>query len=237
MKNINPDQVQNQNQNQNQKPAQPVQNFNMKKNQNQYDGFKPQITNWSVNQNLNQEEIETKLKPSNFLRFFELSRSMVLIIMLLYIVYLFLFTFFIVSGPSMEPNYQDKEILLVNKASYWFSEPKRGDVVIFYFPGQKKIKYIKRIIALPGERLELKNNAYYLNGNLLEEKYIPKETITSETIFGKNRWVVPENQYFISGDNRPNSNDSRVFAPISKSEILGKVEFRLFPFNSLGIPK
>jgi signal peptidase I len=176
---------------------------------------------------------DQKSNSSGFLRFFELSRWILLVIMFIYIVYLFIFTLFVVSGPSMEPNFHDKEVLSVNKAAYWFKDPKRGDVVIFYFPGQREIKYIKRIIGLPGETVEIKNQHFYINGQYLND-YTPESYPTNILIKGKNQWIVGVGEYFVSGDNRPNSNDSRVWDSLPKSEILGKVELRLYPFGKDG---
>jgi len=193
-----------------------------------------------MNQNQPQNQLLNQIRASHapkhssgFLRFFELSRWILLIIMLIYIVYLFIFTLFVVSGPSMEPNFHDKEVLVVNKASYWFKKPQRGDVVIFYFPGQREVKYIKRIIGVPGDNIEIRNQHFYINGQYLTD-YTPTSYPTEVLIKGKNSWVVGEGEYFVSGDNRPNSNDSRVWDSLSASEIIGKVDLRFYPFDKVG---
>lgn len=171
---------------------------------------------------------------SSALRLFELSRNVILIAMALYLIYLFVLTIFVVSGPSMEPNFQDKNLLLINRASYWFNKPKRSDVVIFYFPGETKLKYIKRIIALPGETIELKNNGFYINGARLAEPYIPATYKTNVLVANQTQWTLKEDQYFVVGDNRENSNDSRVWGVLPKSEIIGKAYFRLLPTGGFG---
>lgn len=168
------------------------------------------------------------------LRIFELARAFILLVMVFYLFYLFILTIFFVSGPSMEPNFKDKEILLINKTAYWFNEPQRKDVIVFFFPGEKKSKYIKRIIGMPGETIELKDNGFYSNGKKIYEPYIPITTKTLEIVKGKNKWVLGADEYFVVGDNRSNSNDSRVWGALPKKEIIGKVWLRLLPFSEFG---
>lgn len=133
-----------------------------------------------------------------------------------------------VSGASMESNFYDGERLLVDKLSYKIKEVKRFDVVIFPSPVEKNKNYIKRVIGLPGETVFINTNGdIYINGKILEEKY------GKETIFLDNRGIctkeikLKENEYFVLGDNRNHSMDSRVFGPVFKNELTGKVIMKL----------
>lgn len=153
------------------------------------------------------------------------------------IVVLFVRTFliqpFLVSGASMEPNFSTGDYLLIDEISYRFREPQRGEVAVFHYPGDESVYYIKRIIGLPGERLVLKNgsitifNKEYPDGFLLRENYLPPELKTS----GDKEVILKENEYFVLGDNRNYSYDSRSWGNLSKAEIVGLVRLRLWPFN------
>ena len=116
--------------------------------------------------------------------------------------------------------------LFGSRLSYAFSEPERGDVVIFHFPDNEKILYIKRIIGLPGETVEIKDGGVYINNVLLEEKYL---NVTTMGEFGP--YEVPEDHYFMLGDNRNNSADSRFWdnTYLERSKIVGKAVIRYFP--------
>ncbi len=140
-----------------------------------------------------------------------------------------------VSGQSMEPTLHDGDSLLVDKLSYRFSDPKRFDIVIFPYAGDPESCFIKRIIGLPGEtvQIDLKGNIY-IDGELLEEHY------GAEVIEDPGRAIEPvelgEDEYFVLGDNRNYSFDSREEAVgnINRKDIIGKTTFRVFPFDSFG---
>lgn len=127
-----------------------------------------------------------------------------------------------VIGPSMEPNYKEREIYLLNKIKYKFTDPKRFEVVVVSTSSSKYM--IKRVIGLPNDKLEYKNNNLYINDELIEENY---DRTGSTENFGP--LIIPENSYFVLGDNRENSTDSRKFGYIEKKDVIGKVEFRLWP--------
>jgi signal peptidase I len=155
------------------------------------------------------------------------------------IVVLFVRTFliqpFLVSGASMEPNFSSGDYLLIDEISYRFREPQRGEVAVFHYPGDESVYYIKRIIGLPSERLVLRNgsitifNKEYPNGFTLEENYLPPGLKTS----GDKEVVLKDNEYFVLGDNRNYSYDSRSWGNLSKAEIVGLVRLRLWPFNEV----
>ncbi|MEX2144877.1 MAG: signal peptidase I [Candidatus Spechtbacterales bacterium] len=161
----------------------------------------------------------------------------IIIISLLIIVPIryFLVQPFFVRGASMEPSYHQGDYLLVDEISYRLSEPNRGDVIIFKFPGNTSIFYIKRIIGLPGETVTVRNgnvtikNADYPEGFLIEEKYV------KESFFGDMEIVLGETEYFVLGDNRNASHDSRRWGSLDERFIIGKVFFRAWPFYNAGI--
>lgn len=147
---------------------------------------------------------------------------------------------FYVEGASMEPNFYDKEYLIVDEISYRFGEPERGDVVIFRPPNNYSVYYIKRIIGLPGETVEIINNQLkiynteYPEGFFLDEsKYLDEETFN--TAEEKKYQTLTNDEYFVLGDNRQNSMDSRRFGVIKRSNIKGQVFLRALPFNRFTI--
>lgn len=136
-----------------------------------------------------------------------------------------------VVGPSMEPNFNDGDVLILNKLRYRVLKIKRGDVIALRSPDSKN--FIKRVIGIPGDHIEYKNNALYINGEKYDEEYL-KDTITSDfKLEDLNVSVIPENQYFVMGDNRSNSTDSRFIGLIAKKNVIGKISFRIFPLNKI----
>lgn len=138
----------------------------------------------------------------------------------------------IVKGSSMVPTLENKDYLLINKQAYNLGEPERGDIVVFPHEegdGEESL-YIKRVIALPGDRLVIKNGNVYINDELQEEEYIKNAATTS----GKIDFVIPEGEIFVMGDNRENSSDSRYFGTVTIDDVLGEVMVRLFPLNKIG---
>lgn len=167
---------------------------------------------------------------------FDFLQGIVVILALMVMVYLFVMSPQEINGASMEPNFHNGEFILTNKVEYRVSNPKRGDVVIFKSPKNKEIDYIKRVIGLPGDTVALRNNAIYVNGNKLEESYLaPGVVIFGESYLHENQEVtVPPGKYFVLGDNRPHSSDSREFGPIAKEDFIGKAFLRYWPFSQFG---
>lgn len=172
-------------------------------------------------------------------------QSIVLALAVFVILYLFVAQPNEVKGSSMLPNFVDKEMLLTEKISYYFNNPKRGDVVIFKAPSTEscaaeECEYIKRVIGIPGDRVMVKDGRVYLNGKLLEEDFLSDGIITAEGQYAQEgvENTIPENQYLCFGDNREHSRDCREFGPISKDLIVGKAFFKYWPVSSIGlIPK
>ena len=148
------------------------------------------------------------------------------------VLYLFFMTPHEVVGESMFPTYHNGEHLIANKIVYSYSKPKRGDVVIFKYSAEQD--FIKRIIGMPGDVVALKDGRYYINGVILDESaYLNNTVYTSggEYLREGEETTVPEKMYFVSGDNRPHSSDSRAFGPIGVNEIKGKVWLIYFPMD------
>jgi len=148
------------------------------------------------------------------------------------VLYLFIMTPHEVVGRSMIPNFQNGEYLIANKLVYRFSTPKRGEVVIFKYSETQD--FIKRIVALPGETVSIQNGKYYVDGKLLDEsKYLDSSVFTSggDSLHEGSTITVPEGEYFVSGDNRPHSSDSRAFGSIERTRIKGRAWIVYFPFE------
>ena len=141
-----------------------------------------------------------------------------------------------IKGRSMEPNFLNGEFLLTDKISYRFNEPKRGDVIVFRAPPDYKDEFIKRIIGLPGETVIVKNGHVYINNTKLSEPYLPENTYTPAGTYATedNPVIVEEGKYFVMGDNRKHSLDSRSFGPIRKEKITGKAWFVYWPPSKVG---
>jgi len=136
---------------------------------------------------------------------------------------------FVVVGSSMEPTLSDGQRLLTNKVVYLFHEPETGDVIVFEPPNKQQPDYIKRIIALPGDTVEVKTGVVYVNNTPLDEPYIkdqPKYTLQSQEI--------PDDNYFVLGDNRNNSNDSHRGWTVPRQNIVGKAWLSIWPPSRWG---
>ena len=168
---------------------------------------------------------------------FDFLQGIVVVLALLVMVYLFIMSPQEINGASMEPNFHNGEFILTNKVLYKFRQPKRGDVVIFKSPRNKEIDYIKRIIGLPGDTVELKDNAFYVNDQKVEEPYLePGVTIFGGSYLQEGQAIsVPSGTYFVSGDNRPHSYDSREFGPIALEDFIGVAILRYWPFSQMGL--
>ncbi len=170
----------------------------------------------------------------------ELIRIFILALIVIVPLRIFVAEPFIVSGSSMRPNFHDREYLIIDKLSYRFHEPARGDVIVFKYPKDPSQYFIKRIIALPGEKVRVDQghvivlNTSHPNGEVLDEAYLPNQSVT----FGNAETVtLGSREFFVLGDNRLASSDSRVWGILPQDNIVGKVWLRAFPVASFGFIK
>lgn len=155
--------------------------------------------------------------------------SAAIAVVLALIIKFFLFEFVLVDGDSMFPTLHDGDRLIVNKLEYRIGDPEFQDIIILNYNSQ--LEFVKRIIGMPGDTIEIKDSIVYVNGKPLQEDYIDSEPILD---FAK--VTVPEGSYFVLGDHRNNSKDSRYedVGFVKKDEIVGKVVYRVYPFDDFG---
>ena len=174
--------------------------------------------------------------------FLDIIETVVIALSIFLIVYLFLMQPHQVNGQSMVPTFQDKEYLLTDKVTYKRRAPERGEVVVFHAPDGAGCPqgagcdFIKRIIGVPGDQIEVKNGNIYLNGQLLEEPFLPDSYVTDAGAYSRGRLInLGQGEYFVVGDNRSHSSDSRAWGPIQYSDIVGRVFFRYWPLQKTGL--
>lgn len=171
----------------------------------------------------------------NFLSFLWETLKIVIIALLIVIpIRYFLFQPFFVKGQSMTPAFENGDYLIIDEVSYRFREPQRGEVVVFKYPENPSQRYIKRIIGLPGETVEIKDEKVVIHKDpkswvLDEERYLPKLLETSGNI----KIALKPNEYFVLGDNRAASSDSRRWGPLPRENLIGRVLFRAWPITAL----
>lgn len=146
----------------------------------------------------------------------------------------FIFQPFLVQGSSMEPNFESGDYLIVDEISYRFSDPKRGDVIIFNSPVQP-VKYIKRVIGLPGETVKIENGKVYIKKQGSNEFKLLQEPYTDIFTEGRAEITLKEGEYFVMGDNRFASYDSRSWGVLKRNKIIGRVLIRLWPISKIDI--
>ncbi|MFZ3266831.1 MAG: signal peptidase I [Terriglobales bacterium] len=136
-----------------------------------------------------------------------------------------------VEGTSMMPGLEDQERIFVNKFVYRWEPIERGDIVVFRYPRDTSKSYIKRVIGVAGDRIRIENGQVYVNNHALDEDYVPSEYADARSY---PEVVVPANSYFVLGDHRTMSNDSRDFGPVNERYIYGKAVFGYWPMEKLG---
>jgi signal peptidase I len=139
-----------------------------------------------------------------------------------------------VEGTSMLPGLDDQERIFINKFVYNFEPIERGDVVVFRYPRDPSKSYIKRVIAVPGDSVRIDNGQVFVNGRRLREPYVPAEFADDRSVSST---VVPRGSYYLLGDHRSSSSDSRDFGPVSQRYIYGKAVFGYWPVDRMGMVK
>lgn len=167
---------------------------------------------------------------------YETLRTIVLVLLAAFLVRSFIVQPFVVQGSSMEPTFQDQDYLVVDKIKYRLGNPNRGDIIVFKAPKDTSQNYIKRIIGLPGEKVTIEENSVKINGQALDETYLP------ESLVGNNadgsfflEQTLGEHEFFVLGDNRNHSSDSRSWGPLPEGNIVGRAVITVFPFEDFGV--
>ena len=170
---------------------------------------------------------------------FELIKIVVISLVIIIPIRYFLIQPFYVKGASMEPNFYDKEYLIIDEITYRFQPAKRGDIVVFRYPRDPQEYFIKRIVGLPGEAVQIKDGDFVIynkqnpDGIVLKEDYLFTDVktygLTDEKI------TLGDNEYYVLGDNRNSSKDSRSFGPVNENFVIGRVIFRGWPFNKMKV--
>ena len=160
------------------------------------------------------------------------ARDLLFAVAISFLIITFLYQPVRVEGTSMMPGLQDQERLFINKFEYHFEPIHRDDVVVFHFPLDPAKSYIKRVIALPGDTLRIDDGQVYLNGKALKESYVPMRFRDDRSY---PETVLSQNEYFVMGDHRLISSDSRDFGPVNRNLIYGKATFVYWPTDDMGV--
>jgi len=166
--------------------------------------------------------------------------EMVIIVAIMLAVRYFVVKPFYVKGASMEPNFYDHQYLVIDEITYRVSTPQRGDVIVFKYPVDPKQYFIKRVIGLPGEHIKIENSKVNIidssgKASELPESYLPAGTVTDLPLRGYSDITLGQNEYFVLGDNRGESLDSRIFGPVNKDFIVGRAWIRAWPLNQITV--
>ncbi len=158
-------------------------------------------------------------------------RDLVLAILLAFVLILFFYQPVEVQGSSMLPGIESRERIFVNKFAYHFEPIRRGDIIVFRYPRDPAKIFIKRVIGLPGDWVGIRNGTVYINGKRLHEPYVPAAYVDHETYPPVH---VPADHYYVLGDHRDDSNDSRVWGTVARTLIIGKAAFAYWPLSEAG---
>lgn len=153
-------------------------------------------------------------------------------VVLAFLIKTFILSVTLVQGPSMEPTLRTGDKLLVNRVGFMVDDLEYGNIIEFHSPEDENVDFIKRVIAVEGDTVEIIDSKVYVNGKQLTEEYTSTNGETE--FFTDSYWEIKKGEVFVLGDNRPNSNDSRSFGPINKDSIVGRAFFRAFPLKKFG---
>lgn len=167
-----------------------------------------------------------------------LLKDLFILILLIVIVVIPIRTFvvspFVVDGESMHPTFENLDYLVIDELVYDFSSPARGDVIVFRYPNDPSVFYIKRIIGLPGETVSINHGTVSVTRTDGTELTLSEPYVVNEDATYTKSVTLAKDQYFVMGDNRPNSSDSRVWGPLPSKDIVGRVDLRLLPATNAG---
>jgi len=159
------------------------------------------------------------------------TRDLAVALGLAIVIMIFLYQPVKVEGTSMNPLLSDQERIFINKFIYRFEPIERGDVVVFWYPLDRSKSFIKRVVALPGETIEIRAGNVFVNGRELLDQYVPAGYLDGSNYPARR---IPQGEYFVMGDHRDSSNDSRVFGSVPRSYIYGKAVFAYWPVDHFG---
>lgn len=167
--------------------------------------------------------------------FAEIIKIVIIAAVIVFPIRYFIFQPFLVKGVSMEPTFSNGDYLIIDEISYRFQSPKRGEVIVFKYPFNPSNKFIKRIIGLPGEKIEFRNSQIIITQRFGQQIILKeKEGLKfSQYSLQEKKFVIPENHYFVLGDNCLYSFDSKNWGALAEKYIIGRVFLRLFPFNKI----
>jgi signal peptidase I len=158
-------------------------------------------------------------------------RDLLIALSLAVVIIIFFYQPVKVEGTSMTPLISDQERIFINKFIYRFEPIERGDVVVFWYPLDRSKSFIKRVVGLPGDTVEIREGEVFVNGKLLLEPYIPAQPADFGNLPSTR---IPSDEYFVMGDHRSSSNDSRIFGPVPRRFIYGKAVFAYWPVDHFG---
>jgi signal peptidase I len=159
------------------------------------------------------------------------TRDLAVALGLALVIIIFLYQPVKVEGTSMAPLLSDQERIFINKFVYRFEPIDRGDVVVFWYPLDRSKSFIKRVIGLPGDTIEIRSGHLYLNGKEMQEPYVPANYLDGSSYAARK---IPPDEYFVMGDHRDSSNDSRMFGTVPRDYIYGKAVFAYWPVTQFG---
>lgn len=160
-----------------------------------------------------------------------MAKTILVAAVVVFIIRAFLFQPFLVSGASMEPTISQNNYLIIDELTYRFRNPERGEMIVFRYPNDSSTFYIKRIVGLPGDAVDIESGRVNINNAALDESSYIKDIKT----FGTVHIRLEPGAYFVMGDNRSNSYDSRSWGPLKRPFIVGRALIRLFPFSHINI--
>ena len=180
-------------------------------------------------QKIKESKKDTKKRKKSMIR--ELLETVISAGIIAFIIITFIGQVTVVRGASMEPTLHDRERLIANKISYRFESPGRNEIIIFKPPIGIKRNYIKRIIGIPGDKIEIVDGKIYVNDQALEEPYVKHRSYENIP-----PTIIPADSFFVLGDNRPNSSDSRYWGFVPRKNVVGKAWVVFWPLNKIRIP-